>query len=208
MMNRFIACLFLSFLSLTGALAQDRTLLDRLYAGLSANCVEMEYSYSTRISGVKMNGSGSLQLQGEQWHMTGNGVEIWCDGKSLWTIDRGSKEVVIEDAGLDASSDALTNPAILFVRLDDAFAVKESRPSDDGKAVVYMLQPDDAISIEYVNIEIMKSDASLRSGSFALDDGTSVNITVKDMRLTEKRPADSFSQPDSFDASWIVTDLR
>lgn len=208
MMNRYIAFIALFLYCAAGLSAQEDRLLERLYVNLTDNCVEMDYSYTVQMSGVRLNGNGTLLLQGEAWHMTGNGVEMWCDGETVWTVDKASKEVVIESAGTDESSDVLTNPAVLFVRLQDTFDLKETRTSADGKAMVFILHPKTPLNIEFVNVEVLKTDASLRGGSFALDDGTSVALSVDQMNLVDKKPAGEFRQPVSYDASWIVTDLR
>lgn len=42
--------------------------------------------------------SGSLLLQGNCYRAEGNGVEIYCDGGTRWTVDREEKEVYIESS--------------------------------------------------------------------------------------------------------------
>ena len=88
------------------------------------------------------------------------------------------------------------------------FTVTESRPSDDGKAVIYALRPKGESTIDYLNLEILKSGAAARRASVAYDDGTLIKIEVSSMKLTPKVSDKCFRPEKSFDTSWIVTDLR
>ena len=99
-MKRLCGYIFMALLLFwAGALsAQDTKLLDKLYSDMSSSCVEMTYTYETEVSGVKAVGEGKLDVQGDMWTMTGNGIQMWCDGKTLWVADPSLKEVVIEPA--------------------------------------------------------------------------------------------------------------
>ncbi len=202
-----IAIVFLLLFGAGRSYAQDQTLLNRLYGKFADSCVELEYTYSSKISGVKIIGKGILQIQGSMWHNDGNGVEVWCDGKTIWTVDHAAEEVVI-DSVYDASEEELTNPALLFVHMKDLFNLKQVAKSADGKAEIFILEPINDMDIDFFNVEILKSDASIRSGSFALSDGNKFDIKVSSMKQIQKKPATSFKPSQTFDSSWIVTDLR
>ena len=56
-------------------------------------------SYSCTVDGyAPVELSGSLLLQGNCYRAEGNGVEIYCDGSTRWTVDRAEKEVYIESS--------------------------------------------------------------------------------------------------------------
>lgn len=204
--RNLLLCLFLFATSVLSA--QNTTLLDRFYEGVSQSCTDLSYTYSARISGVNNVGHGTLSAQGLMWTMKGNGVEMYCDSASLWVLDPALKEAVIEPAATDAQAQILTNPAVLFVRMKDVFNVRESRNTSDGDAVLYILQPKTSGDFDYFNVEISKSDASVRNGMIALKDGTLIKIEVSSMKLTPERPVEDFRPRTVFDSSWIVTDLR
>lgn len=209
-MNRIkchIAIVFLLLLGAGRSYAQDESLLNRLYEKFADSCVELEYSYNSKISGVSIIGHGMLQIQGNMWHNDGNGLEVWCDGKTLWTVDHASEEVIIDSVS-DAAEDDLTNPALMFVHMKDLFNLKQVVKSTDGKADIFILEPIHEMDIDFFNVEILKSDASIRSGSFALSDGNKFNVKVSSMKQIQKKPATSFKPSQTFDSSWIVTDLR
>lgn len=202
----------MSLLLLTGAArtsAQEKDLLETLYGRMTTSCVVAAYNYTTEISGVRITGQQTLEIQNELWHMTGNGLEIWCDGQTVWTTDPVSKEVVIEAASISADGE-LTNPALILVRLHEWFDVKEKRPSQNGKTVLYILSPKSGtdMNIEFFNLEIRKADGMVRSGSFAMEDGNTVNLEFASMVMIQEKPVSYYRPSHSFDASWIVTDLR
>ena len=100
--------------------------LETLRSGSQDNCVFVEYEFSTEMAGFKAVGDGSLEIQGTSYHMTGNGVEIYCDGTSTWVIDEDASEVVIEAAD-SRDSGFLANPVILLMNLEESgLTYKES----------------------------------------------------------------------------------
>ena len=46
-----------------------------------------DYSFTMPTKKAKMTGNGSVKVQGTSFIVDGNGLEIWCDGKTRWTID-------------------------------------------------------------------------------------------------------------------------
>ena len=56
-------------------------------------------NYSYTVAGpVALNFSGEAIVQGNCYYLNGNGLEIFCDGASRWTLDREAMEVYIENA--------------------------------------------------------------------------------------------------------------
>ena len=190
------------------ASAQDQSLINRFYNGLSSSCLELSYKYVVRLSGTVNNGEGCLYSQGLMWRMTGNGVEMYCDSSSVWILDQAMKEVVIEPVAEADANEWLSNPAVIFSRLKDYFKVTESLPSKDGQSILYVLNPLNNGEISYCNLDLMKSDASIRNATIALSDGTIIKIEVSSMKLTPKVSAEAFRPRMYFDSSWLLTDLR
>lgn len=190
-----------------GAVAQNTALLDQMCENTASSCIEISYSYSTEISGVNTLGGGIVKVQGRMWHMEGNGIEMWCDSTTVWIVDEESKEVVIEPATDEASGETV-NPAVLFVRLKELFDVQSARTTADGRAVLYILSAKRKSAIEYCNVEILKENATIRSGAFLLADGSKVKVDVGAMTTSPECSPQSFRPQIDFDTSWIVTDLR
>ena len=74
------------------AMAQNAT-IDELRKLVETNCVTADYSF---LMQEKISCSGTITVQQPCFKVVGNGLEIYCDGKSRWTVDREAKEVYIE----------------------------------------------------------------------------------------------------------------
>ena len=207
-MKRYVFAVVLTVLTASAMRAQEKTYLDRLYDKLMSSCVEFEMSYSIQMPGVKVDGKGTLELQGESWFMVGNGMEIRCDGKTLWTVDPAAKEVVIDGLSGDLTSGIMTNPAVMLVNIRKLFSLRETLPVKDGKSLIYILYPKDESEVSFINMEILKADSSLKKISFSLNDGTSAVVNISSMKSDKKKPAEYFGRSVKYDSSWIVTDLR
>lgn len=207
-MKRYIYVIVLILLAAQVLKAQENTPLARFYDNLLSSCVEFDMSYSIRMSGVKLDGKGVLELQGDSWILAGNGMEIRCDGKTLWTVDPESKEVVIDSLSDDVTAGIIINPAVMLINMRELFSLREVLPTKEGKSLIYTLYPKVESEVSFVNMEILKGDSSLKQFTFSLDDGTSAVVNIYSMKSGKKKPAEYFSRSVNYDSSWIVTDLR
>ena len=207
-MKRYIYVIVLILLAAQVLKAQENTPLARFYDNLLSSCVEFDMSYSIRMSGVKLDGKGVLELQGDSWILVGNGMEIRCDGKTLWTVDPESKEVVIDSLSDDVTAGIIINPAVMLINMRELFSLREVLPTKEGKSLIYTLYPKAESEVSFVNMEILKGDSSLKQLTFSLEDGTSAVVNISSMKSGKKKPAEYFSRSVNYDSSWIVTDLR
>ena len=207
-MKRYFYVIVLILLAVQALKAQENTPLARFYDNLLSSCVEFDMSYSIRMSGVKLDGKGVLELQGDSWILVGNGMEIRCDGKTLWTVDPESKEVVVDSLSDDITAGIITNPAVMLINLRELFSLREVLPTKEGKSLIYTLYPKAESEVSFVNMEILKGDSSLKQLTFSMEDGTSAVVNISSTKSGKKKPAEYFSRSVNYDSSWIVTDLR
>lgn len=139
-MKRWILPLLALLLSLTAA---AQTQLHELAGHLQTDRISLSYACTyTQDTPVKL--SGTLLIQGDCYQAKGNGVEIYCDGASRWTVDPASKEVYIETAeGLDeliAYRDSLSDLKLSDVKYlplsDDLSAFRFDTDALDASWVV------------------------------------------------------------------------
>ena len=78
--------------------AAQRYTLDTVAAHLRTDRISLNYSF-TIAEPAPVQLSGALLAQGECYRAIGNGMEIYCNGTTRWTVDPESKEVYIEAAG-------------------------------------------------------------------------------------------------------------
>ena len=93
-MKKWILFLLPLLLSLTAA-AQPQ--LGEIAAHLQTDRISLRYDCTyTEDTPVKL--TGVLLIQGDCYRAVGNGMEIYCDGTTRWSVDPVSKEVYIEPA--------------------------------------------------------------------------------------------------------------
>jgi len=63
---------------------------------VESNRVTANYSFTYE---GKVHCNGVITIQRPCFKASGNGIEVYCDGKTRWTVDPESKEVYIEAAG-------------------------------------------------------------------------------------------------------------
>lgn len=193
--------------------------LDRLVFAMASSSVTFDYTYRfTPVSGPVLSGAGSVRFQGNSFIMKGNGLEIYCDGKSRWTIDRSAMEAVAEsfDAG---RPDYLANPALILGNITDAFEVEPGQSDSAAADEITLVPAADMGQISSVRltfspeISVSASGASFRAPSrvvLGMHDGSVMDMTISGFGIA---PAEEGTSRYSFDETglgddYIVTDLR
>lgn len=195
------------------ARAQDTALLERMYDDFSSRLTTLDISYVLEMLPADMTGNAVVSFQDEAYRLSTDGLEIYCDGKSVWTLDNILKEVIIEPV-TDEGEDFIRNPASLFLGLKDNFKVTDISEGGhmrepDVKDVVYTLVPVVECGMDECQIQI-KKNGDLYHGSFIMSAGhiDIVRILVNSITRSAKKDIGYFRPAQSFDSSWIVTDLR
>ena len=74
------------------------TLRDALGVLDRESAVECSYSLVSR-GDFPMKTNGTAEILGSCYHLVHDGLEDWCDGTTLWTVDASAKEVLVSPAG-------------------------------------------------------------------------------------------------------------
>ena len=207
-MKRIIISVLVLLYSLTGALyAQNKSVLNTLYQNIEDSAVSMDFSYVLNVSGINTVGDGTLLVQDGAYIMKGNGLQINCDKKNVWVIDLAGKEVILETSAQGEQS-YLDNPALLLANLSETFDVEKVTVLDS--VYTYYLSPRVSCGVTDANVSIKGSaQPVISSASFVLSDGGNLDIKIKSMTFSQKKPLTSFYYDISLlDSSWLITDLR
>lgn len=143
------------------------SLVDSLRQKAAYECVKVDYEFESTVSGVRAVGNGTVEIQGNSYHMSGNGIEIYCDGSSTWLVDEVSREVVIEAAD---SKDAgyLANPLMLLLNIENT----ASSYRVDGNVIHLELSDGTVLEIEIrdmLQLEKKKPEAFRPPAEFTSD---------------------------------------
>lgn len=184
---------------------------------VSSSLVTFDYSFTmqTTKSKTKMTGSGNVKVQGNAFFMEGNGMEVWCDGSTRWTIDRFAEEALVESVSESYDSYA-TNPALMITAVDDAFnEVSFGTSKFQGKAVdASVLSPVHkgkySMDIAELKLFFKSGTSDLVGAEVKLNDGSVSEFTITGMTFSaqaEKKESFRFDEK-TLDDSYVITDLR
>lgn len=223
-MNNILKYALAGFLVLASSVihAQEKNKLEKFYDVLEGSCLGFtcEYTFtppkSAGASGIgKVTGQARIEIQGDAYVFDGNGVIVKSDGKSVCIMDDDAKEVVYESMPETLSeADFLQNPAYLVRGLKDNFKVirttKETDSYGDHVSDDFVLAPLVKCGILKCRLSFVVYQDSLPYVYLDMTDGSELKVLMSEEELMRKKPLSYFAPPapESFDSSWIVTDLR
>lgn len=177
--------------------------LERLYDTFANNCIALDCTYSVESDVVPVKGQCEIEFQDTSYKMKGGGLEIFCDGASVWIMDSGLMEAVIEPVS-DDSHTYMSNPALLFRDMDQMFSVSGS--SSAGSVMRYRLSAQKPCGVRTAVLDI-DTDAVLQKAEFTMDNDCVIKIDVKSVTVMPKQENSAFT-PGKISSDWVVTDLR
>ena len=200
--SRYLVVLLLTVAPF-GLAAQNNVLLERLYDTFASNCIALDCTYSIESDVVPVKGQCKIEFQDTSYKMKGGGLEIFCDGASVWILDAGVMEAVIEPVS-DDSHTYMSNPALLFRDMDQMFSVSGS--SSAGSIMRYRLSAQKPCGVRTAVLDI-DTDAVLQKAEFTMDNDCVIKIDVKSVAVMPKQENSAFT-PGKISSEWVVTDLR
>ena len=183
--------------------AQSSDLLDALYESFASHCISLDCEYSVVSQGVPSKGGCKVEVQGISYRMQGFGLDVYCDGETVWLLDPMAKEAIAEPVNDDSFS-YMSNPALLFRDMDKVFKVASATAS--GSGMKYNMSARKPCGISKAVLEIDRNSL-LRIAEFTLDDGSVMKIKVLSMQVQPLKTKESFA-PGNLSSDWIITDLR
>ena len=173
--------------------------------------VKANFSLAIENASGKNQGTktGNVQMKGAKYKVTLNGQEIFCDGKTIWTLDKAANEVQITT--LDNSSGSIT-PQKLFTNFYDKdflYMLSEEKKVGAKTVQVVELTPVDKSKPFFkVLVEVDKAAKTLMSTKVFEKNGNRYTYAVSGMNTSGDIPDNVFL----FDAKKFpgveVIDLR
>ncbi len=213
-MRIFIAAA-VALLALSEAASAKSKTLDAFVSKVSASLVSFDYSFTMPTRKARMTGKGSVKVQWPSFLVYGNGLEIWCDGNTRWTIDRVSDEALIESVD-DSYDSYATNPALMIASIDNAFREDSFGVSKFGgkTAEVSDLSPvhkgKGSMDIAGLKLFFKSGTTTLVGAQVTLNDGSVSDFTITNLKFEEPgKSKESFRFDEkTLDSSYVITDLR
>ncbi|MGM9786620.1 MAG: outer membrane lipoprotein carrier protein LolA [Candidatus Cryptobacteroides sp.] len=174
---------------------------------VSSSFTSVSYQYGSTISGALLSGEGLLEIQGLCYRNETSGLEVLCDGVSLWTADTQSREMVIETAGESASP--LADPVLLLMDIEESFTVSSTRKTGDGLHEYHLL-PSISCGVKECVLFLSGSISEPLpvKGHILNNDGNVFEITFTSVSFSSELKPVSHFRPSNIGNDWVVTDLR
>ena len=180
-----------------GIFAQSDKVSQDILKGLSDKyktytSINAEFTYSIENAQDKSNDkqTGKVFLKGTKYKLLVAGQEVYCDGTTVWTYLKDSKEVQITDPSTKA--DAIT-PANIFTMYDKGYQSKfVEEKMENGKMVqIIDLTPlDKKKKFFKIRLTINKAEKTIVSSKIFDKNGNKINYTI-DKFLTNTPLADN-----------------
>lgn len=169
----------------------------------------MSFSYDYVTNGtVPLKGEGKVVVQDASFILLGDGLDVRCDGKSVWTMDSVAKEAVVDAVGSDCS-DYVEYPVLLLASLEENFKeIDNEEVFVDGKPMT-MIELKPVASSKLKRLKLFFRGNIPVAANITVKDGTVTHFNIKDLKFGKKTSGDGFFfDPATLDSSWIITDLR
>ncbi len=186
-MKQFVLMSILSVFVMTGYAQQDakaKEILEKVtkttqsYASIEA---KFSFEMNNKSENIQEKSNGSITLKNKKYKLNipQMGLQVTCDGKTIWTYMVNSKEVTI--ANLDEETDDLMDPSKIFTIYERGFNYKFVGESVNGGVAVYNidLTPQKPTGdIQKIRIMIDKQKMLIRGANMSGKDGNTYNVSV------------------------------
>lgn len=208
-------CIIALLLSLVCMGAAAQSTLGDFRKGIEGRLVAFKADYAP-VSGAGARGSFDVRFQEDAYHFTtsddsGMALEVFCDSKSVWIVDKVSKECEVEPFS-GSGEDLISSIYSIITGIEGLYKVKSSASgSFAGRKVT-------TVTLEYsgegasiarsVRLHITP-DLKLAGFEATDDNGFTTRFTVSGWQVQDRiSPASYKFDEKALDKSWVVTDLR
>lgn len=213
--TRIFIAAFVALMALSQSSYAKSKTLSAFVEKVSSSLVSFDYSFTMPTKKAKMTGNGNVKVLGTSFFVDGSGMEIWCDGKTRWTIDRISEEALVESVD-DSYDSYATNPALMISSVDEAFReVSFGASRFRGKAAdASVLSPVNkgkgSMDISSLKLFFRSGTTVLVGAEVTLNDGSVSEFTITNLRFDDPgKTKESFRFDEkTLGSSYVVTDLR
>jgi outer membrane lipoprotein carrier protein len=186
-MKQLILITVLSVFAMTGYSQQDakaKEILEKVTQTTQSHAsIEAKFSFemNNKAENIQEKYNGTIILKNKKYKLNipQMGLQVTCDGKSIWTYMVNSNEVTISN--LDDDTEDLMDPSKIFTIYERGFNYKFVGESVDGGIPVYNIdltpQKTDG-DIREIRIMIDKQKMMIRSANMTGKDGNKYMVSV------------------------------
>jgi outer membrane lipoprotein-sorting protein len=216
-MRKLILIAILSFSVIAGYSQQDakaKEILEKVTKTTqSLASIEAKFTFemNNKTQNIQDKSSGTIILKNKKYKLNipQMGLEVTCDGKTIWTYTVKSNEVSISN--LDEETDDLMDPSRIFTIYENGFNYKFAGESVDGGVPVYNidLSPQKPTGdISNIKLMIDKQKMLIHGANMTGKDGNKYNVIISQFKTDGVyKDSDFVFDPSKFKGVEIV-DMR
>lgn len=190
-MKRLFIISVLSVMTLVGYSQQDakaKEILEKVTKTTqSLPSIEAKFAFemSNKAEGISEKSNGTIILKDKKYKLSipQMGLQVFCDGKSIWTYMLHANEVSI--SSLDESTDDLMDPSRIFTIYERGFNYKYIGESIEAGVPVYNIDliPQKATGdIHSIKLMINKQKSLIHGANMKGKDGNQYNVSIKEFK--------------------------
>lgn len=167
-----------------------------------------EFTLQNDEAGMNETSNGKLILQKDNYKLTFNGIDIFCDGKTQWTYMKDAQEVNITDAGNDEAESI--NPAKIFTIYEKGYnyTYLGEFTNEQKKTFKIELKPFEPKEFSRLIIEIDQSTYQITNAKMFGKDQNIYTIKVLTMDTNNTYDASTFIFDPAKNPKVEVIDMR
>lgn len=149
--------------------------------------IEAKFSFemNNKAENIKEKSNGSIVLKDKKYKLNipQMGLQVTCDGKTIWTYMLHSNEVNIST--LDEETDDLMDPSRIFTIYERGFNYKYLGEAVDEGIPVYNIEltPQKATGdIHIIKLMINKQKMLIHGANMTGKDGNQYNVSIKEFK--------------------------
>lgn len=185
-MKRFVFSIICSIISLSLFATSPRSILDKT-ANIFKSAPYCDIDYTITMGGDHEN--GKITIQGEKFHNKMSNMEIWFDGKNMWSFNKENDEVNITEP--TKQQIAKMNPYAFLNIYKKGFKIETGKSAKDYNEVVLTAQAPKA-SISKIIVRVNKVSYQPQYIKMTYAKNGEMEIKLTSYKKGIKKQSDSF----------------
>ncbi|WP_430974086.1 LolA family protein [Sunxiuqinia rutila] len=152
------------------------------YSSISAS---FNYVMNNEAEGIHEENKGQILLKGQQFHLKllQLGMEIFNNGKTVWTYMKDAGEVTVAEA--DDEMNEMMDPSTLFTIYEKGFNyqfVEEKTVAGVSVYIIDLFPENEEIEYSKIRIQVDKQRMLIRQAEMVGKEGNSYLVLVEDLK--------------------------
>lgn len=190
-MKRLFLISILSVFVLAGYAQQDakaKEILEKVTKttqSLASLDAKFSFEMNNKAENIKDKSTGSIVLKNKKYKLNipQMGLQVTCDGKTIWTYMVNSNEVTV--ANLDESTDELMDPAKIFTIYEKGFNYKFISETVESGVPVYNIEltpQKPSGDVQKIKLMINKQKMLIHGAVMTGKDGNTIIVAVTQLK--------------------------